>query len=478
MSDELIISGGGSVSIATDEMLSSASDLQRAAEMTKDIAGSVQMVDDRLTVQQMELWGIPAGAVLVESDLDRIYCDLHTIAQRAEELSGLVRLAAQTYGWTEAFAETVLRELSADAAALLGYFFPIWATAAAALALTSPVIPLLAGLGIGWLVLGGNTSGLLDSDRLSTALNELITDPVFVLALRHWVMTLDEFGTGLAGLPPILVSALSTAGVIGLSSSAGFIQKLGGIAGVLKETPVELVGKTAPAPVVPAQSLEERVQRIPQPTDDEPWQVRIETITTPGEPDRFSVYVSGTVDFTLSNSDQPWDSTSNLSLAAQQDSAAVAAVAEAMREAGITSESEVELTGHSQGAAVAARLAESRQYNITGLLTVGGNIGQIDIPSEVPTIIIEHTDDIVPAIGGIQDNRDALLVEREAFAGRTLPEGVPVPAHQRSEYEETARLVDASDSPEVHSAIQSQTHSDRSGTAATVTTYQFERVGP
>ena len=149
-----------------------------------------------------------------------------------------------------------------------------------------------------------------------------------------------------------------------------------------------------------------------------------------------------------------------------------------MREAGITSESPVTFNGHSQGAATAARLAESGEYNTTGVFTVGGNIGQIDIPDDVPTIIVEHTDDLVVAAGGLQDNRHALTVERLAFGGRPLPEGVPVPAHQLSEYSETARLMDHSDSVEIHSAAERMAVFGRGATTSTVTSYHYERVLP
>lgn len=476
MSDELIISGGGSSSIATDEMLSSASELQRAADMTREIAGSIRMVDDRLTVQQMESWGIPSGAALVEVDLDCAYVDLQAIAQRAEELSGLVRYAAQTYGWMEAFTESAMRTLSAHAAALLGFLFPKWA--AAFVITTAPILPLLAGIGLAAYLLGGQNRPAPTPEQLSAALNKLMSDPAFVLALRHGVMSADEFFAGVAGLPPNVVSALSDAGLIGLGTSAGFLQRAAGLGGVLTETPVTQVSKTAPVAVTAPQSNSERVSRIPQPTAEHPEQIRIEKYILPGGEEHFEVYVAGTQDFAFSGTEEPWDFTSNVSNAAGSDGGSVAAVEAAMRDAGITSESSVGFTGYSQGAATAAWLAGSGEYNTTGVFTIGGPIGQIPLPPNVPVIVVEHTDDLVPASGGLQNNRDALTVERRAFEGRSLPENQPVPAHQFSEYAETARLMDESDSEEIQSATRRLGERSDGATGATVTSYEYKRVLP
>ena len=475
MSDELVITGGGSYAVSTEEMLSSADKLQRAAEMSREIAGAVQMVDERLTNRQLESWGVPSAAAFADDNLRCAYADLQLFAYRADVLSGVVRAAAQSYGWGEAFARTLTRSVASEAAALLGFLFPTRLAVAGAAFLA---VPVLVGITAGAVLTGTTPAELLASPHFSAALNELISDPVFVRTVRFAVMNADEFMAGATGLPPGLVSALSAAGLIGLSSSAGSIKKLGGVAGVFRDTPVTLVSKSAPKEVEPAHSFEERVSRIPQPTTDAPWQVRIETISTPGQEDRFDVYISGTVDFAVANSDQPWDGSSNLDLAAARDAASIAAVAAAMKEAGITATSEVSFSGHSQGAAVAARLVESGEYNAIGLVTVGGNIGQIPLPPDVPTVIVEHEDDIVVAAGGLQDNHHALVVQREVFAGRPLPEGVPAPAHQAVEYRETARLMDESDSPELHQAWKQLAPPAGSTSTTTVMNFEYERVQP
>jgi len=475
VSDELVISGGGSISVATDEMLGNAASLLRAADMTRDIAGSVRMVDSRLTIGQLEALGIPTGVALAEDDLENARVVLEQLAQRAERLSVVVRFAATSYGLGEAVVEGTTRRVAASVAAVLGFLFPAWA---AALVFTTPALPMLAGIGIAAYLLTRNNSDLLNSQSMAGPLNELLSDPAFVLALRHGVMTVDEFSAGAGGIPPAIVSTLSAAGLIGLGSSAGSIQRAGSVAGVLKETPVRLVGATAPAPVTAAKTVEERIRRIPQPSAEHPEQVRIEKYETPGEPPRFEVYIAGTVDFAASGTTQSFDTTSNVSNAAGPHSGSVATVAAALREAGVTSESPVIFTGHSQGGGTAARLAESGDFNTYAVLTVGGNTGQIPIPESVPAIIVEHTDDLVVASGGLQDNRHALVVERQAYGGVPLPEGVAVPAHQLTQYAETARLMDLSDSRELQDAAHRLAVFGRGATTATVTNYHYERVLP
>ncbi|MGV8876121.1 MAG: hypothetical protein ACOH1K_01275 [Rhodoglobus sp.] len=476
MSDELVVSGGGSFAVATEEMLSNADHLLRAAELTRHIAGAVQMVDTRLTMGQLEAWGVPTAAALAEDDLDRAYAALHTLVLRAERLNTLVRLAATSYGAGEALVEGVTRQLAAEAATVLGYLFPT--VFAATVVVLSPLLPALVALGLAAYLLGRNNPDLIDTAAMSANLTKLISDPTFVWALRHGVMTVDEFVAGAMGLPPSAVSALSAAGVIGLATSAGLVQRAGGLAGILKETPVTLVSKTLPHEVTAAKTFSDRASRIPQPTPDHPWQIRVEQYSRNGELDHAEVYLSGTVDFAVSGTTNPSDMTSNLSNAAGQRSGFNAAVISALKDAGVTSHTPITFTGYSGGASTAMHLAESGEYNTVGVFTLGGNTGQILISPDIPAIIVEHTDDLVVASGGLQDNSHALVVERQAMAGHELPAGVAVPAHQFKEYAETARLMDQSDSPQLREANDRLMQHGRGAQTATVTQYAYERVRP
>ncbi|QAV70642.1 hypothetical protein ESZ53_09450 [Salinibacterium sp. UTAS2018] len=475
MSDSLTISGGGSTAVSTTEMLVSASALQRTAGMSRDIAGAISMVDARLTTNQLVSLGIPTAAALAENDLECAFTQLHAVADRAERLSGLVRFAADSYGLAEAFAEGLTRKFSAEAAALFGFLFP---KHLAVLGVTLVGVPVVLGFAAAAMVTGRQPAELMADKEFMARLNTLISDPLFVQTVRFGVMNVDEIVAGAAGLPPVLVGLLSTTGVIGLSSSAAGVGRIAGLAGKMAETPVALVSKSDTSSVKPAQTVEERAERIPQPTDESPFQVSIETTSRPGEEDTFELYIGGTVDFAFGDSAQPFDGSSNVNLAAGQEAAALKAVLRAMAEAGITAESEVVINGYSQGAAVAALIAASGDFNVTGVLSFGGNTGQIPIPVTVDTVLVEHEDDIVPAVGGPQDNQHATVVTREAFGGRELPEGVLAPAHQLSEYRETARLMDSDDSEELRAVIAQLTPKVYADASTTVTSYEFERVKP
>src|SRR5664279_1722097 len=166
-------------------MLGSAASLLRAADMTRDIAGSVRMVDARLSIGQLESLGIPTGVALAEDDLNYALVALEELAQRAELLSVVVRFAATSYGLVEAVVEATTRRVAANVAAVLGFLFPAWA---AALVFTTPALPMFAGIGIAAYLLTRNNSDLLNAKATAGPLNELLSDPAFVLALRHGVM--------------------------------------------------------------------------------------------------------------------------------------------------------------------------------------------------------------------------------------------------------------------------------------------------
>jgi hypothetical protein len=93
---------------------------------------------------------------------------------------------------------------------------------------------------------------------------------------------------------------------------------------------------------------------------------------------------------------------------------------------------------------VAAGLVASGDYNAQGLFTVGGVVPQGLVTDAVPWLAIEHTDDLIPALGGTRVAPNAVLVRREAFAGTPIPSDTLLPAHELTRYRETAALVDAS----------------------------------
>jgi hypothetical protein len=217
---------------------------------------------------------------------------------------------------------------------------------------------------------------------------------------------------------------------------------------------------------------------VPDPAQEGGAQVVVEKYSQAGVPDRFEVYIGGTVTFDPVSSSEPFDLTSNLANAAGEHGGAYQSVVEAMRLAGVTDSSPVQFTGYSQGGATAAMLAASGDFTTVGLTTFGAPAGQIVVPESVSAVIVEHADDVVPALGGTQKNIDAVIVQRDVFGGHDIPESEAVPAHDRRYYAETARLMDGARSDQVASAA-TRLHSFTSGTTTvTSTAYTFARIDP
>ena len=144
----------------------------------------------------------------------------------------------------------------------------------------------------------------------------------------------------------------------------------------------------------PPSGLASRVARIPS----EDVHIRIERYADDGG-NRFEVYLSGT-NFGGGDMD-PWNFASNLDLAVTGSSPSVEAVRIAMESAGITRTTPIVLTGHSQGGLIALALANSGDYTVDAVVTVGTPVGVVPDVTTVPTIHVVHPEDPVPAAGGL-----------------------------------------------------------------------------
>jgi pimeloyl-ACP methyl ester carboxylesterase len=225
------------------------------------------------------------------------------------------------------------------------------------------------------------------------------------------------------------------------------------------------------------QGFAERLDRLPNPTPGDNAQIVVEKYSQPGQPDRFEVYVGGTVDFSPRTGSDPFDMTSNISGLAGLPAGSLLAVREALASSGVTASSPVVFTGYSQGGLVASLLASSGDYNTQGVVTIGAPAGQVLLPAGIPAVIIEHTDDLVPALGGTQLNQTAVVAQREAFAGKEVPTGVVVPAHHLEYYRETTVLLDGARSEQVTTAARELDDFSKGATAVTSTRYLATRDG-
>jgi pimeloyl-ACP methyl ester carboxylesterase len=261
----------------------------------------------------------------------------------------------------------------------------------------------------------------------------------------------------------------------------------------IRETGVAVVKVSTQSGTSPP-GIEGLLSRIPRADPDMP-QVRIERYEgAGGASDAFVVYLGGTIDAALMATDEPWDMTSNLSALAAMDAGSYRAAVEAMRLAGIGPDDIVTLVGHSQGGLLAARIAQSQDFHVGDVVTVGAPIHQIHIPDAIRVTAIEHTEDLVPTLGGvtlggIELGGAALLgsafggatpaaasvttVRRSALNGRPVDPTDSLPGHNLSRYIETGRVMDASASPQV-TALKSRLAAGTSGTP-TVTLWRAER---
>ena len=448
MAGDIVIGGGGSIAVATSELFDDARRLSELRAVLSDCHRQLVTIDRLVGAIQLNSLASPASAFAAERAMDDAAMVLARAAPSAESLHLALIVSADAYGAGERMVERLAQDVAGRFGTMLGMFLPVIAL---------EVLPTLLGIGAG-VALG---IAILPPEKrvaLFRALpgwlrdrSVMLTDPGVVQLVRLTVMSADDFGGGLLHLPPELVHALGDEGlgIVGLATSSGVLVSVASTRGALAESAVSVTRSGATVPSTRAESYSDRAARVPQGAA----QVRIDRYSQHGAPDRFEVYIGGTRDFSLSPGTEPWDMTSNMNGVAGRESGSYRAVAEAMADAGITSSSPVLFTGYSQGGLIAAELAASGDFDTRGLYTLGAPAAQVAVPSGIPWVAIEHTDDIVPAVGGSWASGDPVLVRRELFAGHPVSTEVLLPAHQLGGYRDTAALVDASREMRVVTAL-------------------------
>ena len=455
MSDELVISGSSSSAVATDELYASSQQLARLATAASALAMRIASIDRIVSMDWLAAAGAPADAARAEQDIDQAKIVLVQIETEARILEFALNTAADGYGFVELMIGRFTRGLWGDAAGLFGAFHSVTVPVSAA-------------------VVGG--LGLSGADEVDAS--NFFTNPMAVAAVREATMAADDAILGASGVPRPIARLVGDEGLglTGVALGAGGLVAAGSVVGAFRETAVRPTAvRTTSISGAPV-GFAERVDRIPEPPASGGPQVVIEKYEQPGQPDRFEVYIAGTVKFDSFETPEPWDMTSNIVNATGAGSGSYDSVVHAMELAGIDESSPVQFTGYSQGGGTAALLAASGDYNTQGFVSFGGPTGQVELPTGVPAVIVEHTDDVVPALGGAQDNGHAVIVERNVYGGRDIPDDLIMPAHHLFNYRETAALLDEAHSEQVTSAIAALDRFGEGATTVTRTTYQFERV--
>lgn len=261
-------------------------------------------------------------------------------------------------------------------------------------------------------------------------LTDLVTGGV-----TYWIIAV---GGGRPGLPR------DFEGVVGL------VRDLAGLGGKWQDsgkvTPTRAEGTGGAVTTSSLKSLIGGVSQLAErgglSEPDDQGAIRIIKVEHPGGEPTWIVEIPGT-DFEGGPRD-PDDMGSNLALMQSGNARLLDAVRQAMADAGIASDQQVMVTGHSQGGIAAMALAcDPRSYNITNVVTAGAPVSRFDPPPNVHVLSIEHSQDPVPRID-TQPNPDRAnwtTVTRD-LADEPGVQANPVAAHDAKLYTRTAEMID------------------------------------
>lgn len=468
MSDELIVGPSRSTSVATSALTRESLRCERMSARLRELRWSIAGIDRVIGEGILAAADAPRSALLAEQALAGAARAAEHALVRSEALARGLALLAHRYERAEESASTMAQEVAGRTAWLLGQLLPVLALAF----LPGVVATGLIGLGVLTRLDEEQRARLFT--RLGGWLREndaVLSDPGVVNLVRLTVMSVDDFAGGAAHLPADVVHLLGDegSGLLGVDTSAAAIGALAGSAGLLRETPVTVRLASVRVGDPAATGIRDRLERIPSSPD----QVRIDRYTAPDGTERFEVYLAGTAELSTGAGTEPWDMTSNVTAMGGGSAGSLRAAIDAMDRAGIDASTPVTITGYSQGGLLAAQLAASGEYRVEGLVTFGAPAGQVAVPQEIPYLAVEHTDDLVPALGGSFESSEPLLVQRRAVDGGDPASDRVLPAHLLANYGETAALVDESGDPRIRELLNRLRYG---GAPVASTVYRAERV--
>ena len=416
---------------------------------------------------------------VVPAESARYLMEAHTALARSRELSDRLVISLERSAERYGFAERTVRELGESAGAAIGWavgpFLPVFAVlaVASAFAVAAPGLVLTA-------IVAGSTGATLQSvaeSSIALGKQRILSDPLFVEAVRALVSSIDNAMLGLAGLPAPVVTALDdrALGWFGLQGATGLVIAAAGPK-LLTETAVS-VQKSRTATAKPVSGFADLASRIP--SGEGSAQIRIEKYEAAGSAPRWVVYAGGTLDASAVPGREPWDTTSNLHGIADGDPGSVRATLQAMQEAGIQPGDPVLSVGYSQGGIVATEVVRRGGYTNAGLVTFGSPTGQLSVDAATPNVAVEISEDLVPALGGqprvaAQGGLGRLLVRRRIYDGMDPPLNELLPAHGIRNYRETAELMDRSSDPRL-TGMREQIAEITGGNPASVSLWRAER---
>lgn len=465
VTDQLDVSGDGAFTVATDDMWA---DLQSMAT----ISSALETVRTQLAIADATFSDLSRAMTQVawaRASMEDAWIAMTEAKDIADFVSDTLVTAMDSYTEAELNASWLALGLDTVLSFAIGSAISITPGVKGWLATRFP-----------WLVraaFDSNAEAIGARDvEVGPLTNALLLDDDTIAMIRRLVMTGEAFTEGLGGLPPDVQSRVESMGVSGAALSGALLMMLATQAGMLGETGVKVEKKATYVRTGSVDSTVDRIAAIPDPAvRADQAQIRIDEIHE-GDAVRYEVFIAGTADFNPISQTEAFDLTSNVAGVAGQSPASYRAVQLAMQQAGITDASAVSFVGYSQGGLIASMLAASGEYNTKGLTTIGAPAGQIVVPPEVDALIIEHYEDIVPALGGTQANVDATLVRRHAFSDANPADtSLPMPGHQLQYYLQTAELIDNAESEKLQSTVDAL-NAFSAGGAVTSTWYHAERV--
>jgi hypothetical protein len=459
MTDDITITGG-STWVTSDDLVAARSTLASRSSDLDELERALHpaFVPFLLVGDPVMISGPGAAAA---HDGARLSHEAAAGIRRAA--SGLRRLArdldeaAANYDDADRSNDARIGDLSTVVGWALGRGAPLVALVGA-VAASRLFTTLAAVIGVRAMVTGSPQRAVRDVGRMLASKASVLRDPRVVSFIRFAVSGADDAMLGTAGLPLPLTALADDrgAGVFGLRGATAVIVGAGRSVGLLHETPIRTERVSCGAAGPPA-GFAEIVARIPPSSADSP-QVRVERYADSNGSSTFIVYVGGTVDTSPVSRDEPFDITSDLVGVARSDPASLRVTKQAMLDAGVRPGDTVIPVGYSQGGIIATDIAVSGDYEIPALVTFGSPTGGVDVPSSTVDVAVEHTDDLVPALGGIplaadRNGGDRILVTRQTFQGDVPPDSSPIDAHLIREYEHTARQMDAAVDPRLAAAL-------------------------
>jgi hypothetical protein len=437
----------GGVVVASDVLLTQLDSLARLAESLRLSAGELAGVVESLGSRASLASDIPRSALEARRMSIAALQTVLAAANHAADLGAGVRLSLVRYAATEQFVMSIGHRVGEGIAEVLGAGFRIFG----APMLVTAVGGVLAGAAL----TGRKPAALaLEAQSFLKVHGRILTNPYSVRIIRELASDADGFGEGFLLVPPPLADGLQSAGVTGVSSSATVVVGLGRSVGLFEPTGVTVRKTSSFEYGTPPTSLEDRSTAFPRPdTDPNGEQIRIDRYVEAGKPDRFDVFIPGTVTFNPKTATEPFDFQSDLAGVGNQPMASYQAVADALTQAGVTSSSPIVFNGYSQGGLVASQLAASGNYNVRGVVTFGSPTAQVRMPASIPVLTVRNSEDLVPATSGYDVNPNAVVVQRSAFEHSSVPPDFTVPAHELDQYQQTAAIVDGSTSSEVRGVL-------------------------